>query len=92
MMSFQDCETKVHSVCENHNGIWKNCVDQPRFSKLTNHHIIVFFFYYRKECTERPVTKEIEKCAKVGFKMSHNFASIITVNKKIQAIRSPKHI
>ena len=33
-MSFQDCKTKVHSVCENHNGIWKNCVDQPRFQKI----------------------------------------------------------
>ena len=35
MMCFQDCQTKAHSVCENHNGIWKNCVDQPRFEIIT---------------------------------------------------------
>ena len=53
--------------------------------------ISLSFFYYRKECTERPVTKEIEKCAKVGFKMSHNFALIITVKKtKSQKPSNPK--
>ena len=53
--------------------------------------ISLSFFYYRKECTERPVTKEIEKCAKVDFEMtmSHIFASIITV-KKIQKPSNPK--
>ena len=35
MICFQDCKTKVHSVCENHNGIWKNCVDQPRWETNT---------------------------------------------------------
>ena len=48
-----------------------------------NSQTIISLSFFRKECTERPVTKEIEKCAKVGFEMtmSHIFALIITVKK-----------
>ena len=56
-----------------------------------NSQTIISLSFFRKECTERPVTKEIEKCAKVGFKMSHNFALIITVKKtKSQKPSNPK--